>query len=110
MPGRAFHSVEHLIDESLWYPLMEKIAHGVHENLARLSPAQRLVEALRPQSQVEAAAEGMTGYPSETLRQALGVAIVASRADLGAPGDRISSGVGPLDFRSVCHLQSSHTP
>lgn len=110
MPGRPFHSVKHLIDELLWYPFMEKITHRVDENLARATPVKRLVEALRPQGQVESAAERVTRYPSEALRQTLGIAVVASRADLGTAGDRVPGGVGPLDFRAVCHLQSSNAP
>jgi hypothetical protein len=68
MPGRAFHGVEYLIEVFPWYSFMEKIAHGVHENLARARPAERLIETLWSQCEVEARNERMASYSPEALR------------------------------------------
>src|SRR6266849_5864624 len=98
-----FYRVEYLIYEFVRHTLVEKVAHGIHENLARAAPAQRQIETLRPQREVEAGAERMTGYATETFGEAFRITVVASRADLGAPGGRVPGGVGPLDRCCVRH-------
>src|SRR5262249_37426455 len=43
---------------------------------------------------------------AETFREAFGVAVIASGADLGAAGDRIPSGISPFNCGPVCHSRS----
>lgn len=57
-----------------------------------------VVEAFRAQLEVEAALVGVSGHAAEALGEGFGVAVGAAGADLGAAGDRVPGGVGPLDL------------
>src|SRR6266487_2185501 len=72
-----------------------KVGHGVDEDQARPPPAQRQLQSLWPELQVEAALVGMAGDAAEALGEGLGVAVSAARADLAAAGDRVPAGTGP---------------
>lgn len=94
---------------------MKEITHGVDENHAWRSPAQRLVQPLRPQRQIKAALEGMSRRSAKPLGKTFRVAMVATGADLCAAGDRIPSGVRPLNIGQFSHwvadgTKQEHTP
>src|SRR6266446_4910613 len=97
VPRCAFHRIEDAIDKFLGNVLVEKIAHGIHEDHARRAPAEWLFQPLRAQGQIEARLEWVTGCTAKPLREALGIAVIASGADLRAAGDGIPGRVSPLD-------------
>lgn len=65
---------------------MEKIAHGVDENNARLFPAQRKIEKVVMDREPEPVHIAHTPHGLKPESHALGIAVQAARADLGAPG------------------------
>lgn len=97
MPGRGFHRIEHAPNEFAWNLLVKQIAHRIHENHARGTPAERLLQTLGSKCEVKAGFERMSGRPAKTLGKTFSVAMIATGTDLGAPGDRVPSCVGPLD-------------
>ena len=98
---RRLHHLEDLVDVVVGHVLVEEVAHGVDEDGARLRPAERLVEALGAQLQLEAALVGVAGDAAEALGEGFGVAVGAAGADLGAARDGVPGGVGPLDLRAL---------
>ena len=79
--------------------LVEQVAHRVDEDHLGTGQPERLEEFLRDSSQVEPLLVGMAGDAPEPLGEDLGIAVGASRADLGTPPDRVPGDVGPLDGR-----------
>ena len=107
VPVRRPHRVEHPVDEPAVHILVEQVAHGVHEDHARLPPSQRLVEARRPFVEVEALLVGVPLDAAPALCEPLRVAEVAPARDFGAPGDRVPGRVGPFDGGFRAHGDSS---
>ena len=97
MPRRRFHRIKYSRDELLRNFLVEEITHRVYEDHARRTPAERLLDPLRPERQVETTFERMSGCPPEPLRETLCVAVVTSGADLCATRNWIPRGVCPFD-------------
>jgi len=100
---RAGHHVEHLGDVLIGDVLVEEVAHRVDEHDARAAPAQRHLQALRPQAQVEALLVGVARHTAPALGERLGVAMRASGRDLRASRHRVPRGLGPLDGAHLCH-------
>jgi hypothetical protein len=83
---------------------LKKVAHGVDEDAPGRLPPERLFKFLGNQAQVETLLIGVTRYTSETLGKDLRIAMLASRAYLGAPAHRIPSCIGPFDFGLIRHF------
>ena len=64
---------------------MEEIAHGIHEDHARRAPAQRQIEPLGTQREIETGGKGMARGAAKSFRKAFGVAVVTAGADLVQP-------------------------
>ena len=103
VPRRALHRIEDAIDKILGNVLMEKVAHGIHEDHARRSPAERLLQSLWTQSQIEASLEWMTRSTTKSFGEALGIAVITSGADLRATGDGVPGRVSPFDGCRASH-------
>src|SRR6266436_958604 len=103
VPRCALHRIEDAIDKILGNVLMEKVAHGIHEDHAGRAPAERLLQPLRTQSQIEASLEWMTRSTTKSFREALSIAVIASGADLRAASDGVPGRVSPLDCCRVSH-------
>src|ERR1700730_12683858 len=103
MPVGLFHRVKDRVDERLRHFFVEQVAHGVDKDAPRLTPAQRLPQALRPQRQIKAVLERMAVYPAKPLREAFRITEVATAGDLGAPGYGVPSRIRPFDLRGDCH-------
>jgi hypothetical protein len=86
---------------------MKEIAHRVDKNHARFFPVERLQEALGADSKIKTIFERVAGHAAEAFGEPGGIAIVASRADLGAAGDRVPCRVGPLDGAFFRHDHSN---
>ena len=97
MPIRPLHRVEDAPDEGAGNLLVEQIAHRVDEHAARLPPAERLLESLGPEPQVEALLVGVGLHTPEPLCDPFRVAVVAARADLRAPRHGVPRRVSPFD-------------
>ena len=91
MPVSLFHHVEHTVNVTPRYSLVEQVAHGVDEYLTGAAPAKRLYQTILAQRQVKPHFIGMTSHPTETLGKPLSIAVVASAGDLGAPSNRVPS-------------------
>jgi hypothetical protein len=82
---------------------MEEIAHGIDEDLPRGLPAERLPELFRDKADVEPLFKGVSWNATKALRESLGIAILAARADLRAATHRIPGRVGPFDLGLFAH-------
>ena len=60
--------------------LVEEVAHRVDEDHPRPPPAERLLEPLGPEPEVEALLVGVARHAAEPLGERLGVAVGAARA------------------------------
>src|ERR1700730_17433695 len=103
MPVGLFHRVKDRVDERLRHFFVEQVAHGIDKDAPRLTPAQRLAQALGPQRQIKAILERMAGYPAKPFGETLRITEVATARDFGAPGYRVPSRVRPFDLRCGCH-------
>ena len=91
-------------DELVRDVLVEQVAHRVHEDHPRPAPAQRLLEPLGPQPQVEALLVGVARHAAPALGERLGVAVRAAGRDLRAARHRVPGRLGPLDRAPVSHI------
>jgi hypothetical protein len=103
MPVSSLHHVRNITDERGGDLLVEQVAHGVDENALPGPPTERLVQLVGHKAKIEALLERMSPHPAESLRKSLGIAMLASRADLRAASDRVPGGVSPLDRRNLGH-------
>src|SRR5258706_3883541 len=103
VPRRAFHSIEHAINEILGNVLVEEIAHGIHKDHAARAPPERLIQPLRTKCKVETCLEWMTWTAAKSFGKALGITVIASGTDLRAASDRVPGGVGPLYCGRISH-------
>src|ERR1051326_7824639 len=103
VPMRGFHRVENARDKFLGHLLVEEVAHRIYEDHARLAPMKWLLEARRAKCEIKAVLERMAFGAAEALTEALGIAVIASGADLGAARDRIPRRVSPFDGRIIGH-------
>ncbi len=87
VPVRAVHDVEDALDVLERHVLVEEVAHRVDEDCLRLLPSQRELEHVRLQRQLEAVAVVRLTHRLQSLRHALGVAVLAAGANLRAAGD-----------------------
>src|ERR1700730_13128453 len=101
------HYLKHLSDELLGDALVKQIAHGVHEDGSRAFPAQWLVEAAWPDTQIEALFIRMPRDTAPALGKRLRVAMCAARRNLVAARDRVPRRIGPLDSTVVSQGNSS---
>jgi len=67
VPVRRLHRVENLVDEGDRHCFMEKVAHRVHEDHPATLPADRLVQSLWSQGQVEARLKRVAQHTAKRL-------------------------------------------
>ena len=103
MPIGALHGVEYALDVLGGNILVEEIAHRIDEDELWTPPLHGLFEAFGAKGQVEARLERVSLDATKTLRKALGIAMVATGANLRAAGDRVPSAVSPLDGAFARH-------
>lgn len=82
---------------------LEEIAHRIDEDELWTPPLHGLFETLGAKGQVEARLERVSLDATKTLRKALGLAMVATGANLRAASDRVPSAVSPLDSAFARH-------
>src|ERR1700730_9339241 len=97
------HCVEHAGDELLRNLFVKEIAHGVDKYHSGRSPAQGLIETPRTECQVKTRFERVAGRAAEALSEALGIAMVASSAYLGAASHRVPGRIRPFNRCGVAH-------
>lgn len=98
MPICLLHGIEHLVDEGTVDVLVEQVAHRVHEDHPRLLPERGLFQPRRPERQVKSLLIGVARNAAPALCKAFSIAVVTSRADLGAAGHRVPCRVRPFDL------------
>src|SRR6202022_2153265 len=98
-----FHRVEHSLDVSAGNFLVKKIAHRIHEDHSRALPYKRLQEPLGPKREVESGLKRMPRHAAKPLGKSSGIAVVATRTDLRAPGHRVPRRVSPFDCAVFRH-------
>ena len=103
VPIGAFHGVEYALDVLRGNVLVEEIAHRVDEDELRTPPVCGLFEAVGAKGQIKAGLERVPLDASEALGKALGIAMVATGADLCAAGNGVPGAVGPLDSAFARH-------
>src|SRR5659263_253711 len=101
MPVRLPHDIENALDEIGGNVPMEKIAHGVHENRARLLPVKRQTQRMLMNSRLETVHVVALAHRLKTARHAFGVAVAATRACLSATSDGVPGGLGPFDLSLI---------
>ena len=79
----------------------------MHHRLARrlridedelwVPPAQGVLESFGTQRQIKSSFKGVSFDVAKAFGKPLGIAVVATGADLGAAGDRVPGAVGPFD-------------
>ncbi len=97
MPVRLPHDIENALDEIAGNVTMKKIAHGVHENRARLLPVKRQTQRMFVYGRLETVHVVALAHCLQTSRHTLGIAVTATRACLSTAGDGIPGGLGPFD-------------
>ena len=108
MPVRALHRVEYAMDVLERNVFVEQVTHRIDEDELRVPPARRVLESFWTQSQIKASLKRMSLDIAKAFGKALGIAVVATGADLGATGDRVPAAVGPLDSAFVRHASPSY--
>ena len=63
VPVRLFHGVKDQVDKRPRHFLLKQVAHGIDEDTAGLTPAQRLPAPFGPQREIETVLERMAGTP-----------------------------------------------
>ena len=76
---------------------MEEVAHGIDKDHLRLLPRERQAESVVVDGQGEASTVTGLADGFEAAGHAFGIAVGATGADFSATGDRVPSGLGPLD-------------
>ena len=104
VPRGPLHRAEYPLNERERDFLVEEVAHAVDEDPPGLLPCERKLKPVRPQAEVEALLVGMPRDAAPALREGLGVAVLAPRADLVAAGHGVPRRVRPLDGRLLAHL------
>ena len=98
MPIGNQHHIPYLTEIIVGYLAVKEITHRVHEYLGRCLPLDRVPDLMRAQRHAEPVGERDATH---SLRNALGVAMVAARGDLGASSNRISCMRSPAYPRVV---------
>lgn len=104
MPACPVHDIKNLHDEGLGSMDMEQVAHGVHENHLRLFPAERQIDRVRVDSQLEAVAVVGRAHGMKPAGHSFGIAVPASGADFRAAGDGVPGAFGPFNGGIQGHL------
>ena len=103
MPARAVHHVENGLDETGRHRLVKQIGHGVDEDEARFLPPQWFIERGFVSGEGEPVTVFLDSHALEPSRHSLGVAVLASGADLRAAGHRVPGHLGPFDAGNRRH-------
>ena len=103
VPIGLLHDIEDTIHELQRDILMEEVTHGVNEYSTRTTPTEGLIKALTPQLQVEPHLEMMPRDTTKSLRESLGITVIAAPRNLGATRQRIPSRIGPLNSRTISY-------
>jgi len=105
MPRSPHHDLRNLDDVGVWDFRMEQIAHGIHEDSLWRFPPKWFAQLLGYQSQIKALSVGMVRNPPETFGKYFGIAMFATRTDLGAAAHGIPRGVCPFNRGFLCHIR-----
>src|SRR3954451_9027265 len=89
---------------------MEHVRHRVDEDAPWLPPAQRHLEPVRPEAQVETLFVGVFGNSAEALRERFGVAMCATGRHLVTACYGIPGGVRPLNRALAAHADVTSLP
>ena len=102
--GRG-HDLEDALDVLERDPLVEHVAHAVHEDHPRSAPTERLLEPVLVEDDVlcRVYREPRLLRAPESQADRFRIAVCAARAHLGASRYRIPGGLGPLDRRLCRH-------
>ena len=103
VPIGALHGVEYALNVLGGNVLVEEIAHRIDEDELWTPPLHGLFEAFGAKGQIEARLERVSFDAAKTLGKALGIAMVATGANLRAASDRVPSAVSPLDSAFTRH-------
>ena len=76
---------------------MKKVAHRIDENHLRLFGSQRLIDPVRSKDQVKTLFKWVVFDAAKTLGKSLCVTVVAARANLRTPGNRIPRKIRPFN-------------
>src|SRR5579885_1271146 len=90
------HGGKHTADKLQRHALMEQVAHGVDEDQTRLTPAFRQIDEIGMQRDVESVAISVRAHRLQSMRQTLGITVLASSADLRATGHRVPCRLCPF--------------
>jgi hypothetical protein len=87
VPMGAAHHCEGLTDEILRDLFVEEVAHAVDEDPSRLAPAKGEPELIWMESDLKAIPVTRVPHGLQSPGEPLRIAVLAARADLGAPRD-----------------------
>jgi hypothetical protein len=97
VPVCGDHGVKNLGNEPFRNVLVEQVTHGVHEDSPGLTPSERQPDKIGLERDLEAVSIPGLTHGSQSVRHPLGIAVLASRADLCAARNGIPCAFGPLD-------------
>ena len=97
MPISLRHDLEYGMDIVVRDFLMEEVAHAVDEDALRPAPAERKRHLVGLKCHRKTIPVAGIAHRLKTESQALSVAVLATRADLGTTRHRIPRGIGPLN-------------
>src|ERR1039458_4002608 len=82
---------------------LKQIAHRIDKHQLGRPPGKRLRQLLRHQPQIKPLLIRMPLDPAKPLSKRLGVAVLATRANLDTATDGVPGCVGPFDMRIEAH-------
>jgi hypothetical protein len=104
VPVCFHHRAENGRYEMIGNVTVKEVRHRIDKDSAWLSPAKRQFQALGPEPEVEPLHKGMTPHSSKSFGESLGIAVIATRANLRATRHRVPACVGPFNARTIAHV------
>src|SRR6185436_6934453 len=96
MPTGLRHHIKDTDDKFIWYLLVKEVAHAIDKYSSTLPPSQGESNLILVERHFEPILVSRITHGVEAAREALSVAVLASRTDFGAASNRIPSRVGPF--------------
>lgn len=97
MPVGPIHYIEDLLNKLEGDVLVEKVAHGVHEDHLGCLPGERQFKGVIMEGQAKTVRIVWLPHGVESLGQSFSITVLAACADLCTTRSRIPRGFSPLD-------------
>src|SRR5579862_1390514 len=107
MPRRSLHHATDFRDVVDRDVVMKEIAHRVDEDALRQAPLERNLELFGHEAKIKSPLERMARDAAKSFRESFGIAMFATRTELGASANRIPCRIGPFYGAVLAHWISN---